>query len=510
MTKDPLEPFRRDAKTLKAAFEAGDADARARVASVDPGPGADLKHADYLHVIARENTFVSWPAMKAAIEAHGLDRAQKLQRLKAAVHNGHTGVAVRLLADTPDLASGQFGLLCALYDHPAVAAMLEADPKLAVTLIGPWSPLIHLCKSKMHSVWTDRQDAALAIAELLVAQGADVNAGSLEYGDPLSPLYWALGYAGNLPLAGWLLKHGADPNDGESLYHATELGHADGLTLLLQHGADPKGTNALPRAMDFDDADMVRMLLEGGADPNEGSDAWTQGTGVEGGVPVLHQAARRMNTARVLDALLDHGADVNAVWKGLSAYAFAAVFGNRDLAERLVARGADQTLTRDEALLAQAARGEVGDGFIDPDKLPDAYRNILREIVHLPDKLPHLKALVAIGLEWDRPDAEGLTPVQVAGWMGLPEVMGYFLSLKPDLSHVNGYDGTLFSTILHGADNNPDKAKGDYVGCLQLVLEEGVALPRKGIEAAGDPAIRAFLRDWAIARPGQVVEHGVV
>lgn len=66
------------------------------------------------------------------------------------------------------------------------------------------------------------------------------------------------------------------------------------------------------------------------------------------------------------------------------------------------------------------------------------------------------------------------------------------------------------STILHGSDNNPERAKGDYLACLKRVLEEGVALPRRAIKAAGDSEIRAFLADWASEKPGQVVEHGVV
>jgi len=341
-----------------------------------------------------------------------------------------------------------------------------------------------------------------------VANGADVNTGTSEDDHPLSPLYWALGHAGNLPLATWLLETGANPNDGESLYHATELGHPDGVKLLLAHGADPKGTNALPRAMDFDSAEMVALLLRGGADPNEGSDAWTAGTGVQHGVPVLHQAARRMNSGAVLDLLLDHGADGTATWNGHSAYVFARVFGNFDLAQRLEERGQTTPLTKVEDMLAAAAIGETSIGFIDPAKVPDPYRNILREVLHLPGKLAHLRALVAIGMEWDRPDSEGITPVQAAGWAGLPDVMGYFLKLAPDLGHVNGYGGTLLGTIIHGSENNPNRADGDYVTCLRLALEEGVALPKRAIDMAGDEAVRAFLADWANRKPGQVVEHG--
>jgi hypothetical protein len=447
--------------------------------------------------------------MKASIEALGLDRAGKLQRLKIALHHGQTGVVQRLIEDTTDLAAGHFGLLCALYDAQAVGAMLRDDPTCAVTAAGPILPLVHLCRSRMFTVWPDKADDAIAIVEMLVVNGADVKGGSEHAGGQLSPLYCALGHAGHMDLAAWLLNHGADPNDGESLYHATELGHADGLRLLLRHGADPKDTNALARALDFDNVEMVGLLLNGNADPNERADAAATNTISRCGFPALHQAARRMNNGAVLDLLLEGGADANASWHGHSAYAFAAVFGNADLVARLDALGQATPLTDMEQMLEQAAKGQVGDGFIDTDKLPAQYRGILREILHLPDKLPHLKALVAIGLEWDHADGDGVTPVQAAGWNGLPDVMRYFVSLRPDLSHVNTRGGTLLSTILHGADHNPQRAGGDYIGCLRIAMEHGVALPRRAIDASGSLEIRAFLQQWAERMPGQVVEHGI-
>jgi hypothetical protein len=217
-----------------------------------------------------------------------------------------------------------------------------------------------------------------------------------------------------------------------------------------------------------------------------------------------------MNSGPILDVLLDHGADPSATWKGHSAYAFAKVFGNADLASRIEARGEETGLTDIEQMLATAASGQVPDGYINTATLPNEYRGLLREILHLPGKLPHLKALVQIGLEWDRPDSEGITPVQAAGWNGLADVMSYFLKLSPNLGHVNNYGGTLLSTILHGAENNPQRANGDYIACLQLALDEGVALPRKALDASGSPEIRAFLTQWAKDRPGQVVEYGIV
>lgn len=517
MTSKSTEQLRRDAKALRKAFDAGDTNARALVSSLVPGKdGAALKHADFLHVVARGQNFASWPALVAAAELHGLDQAQRIQRLIIAMAEGQSQIVTRLLEGDPALATVNLPVAAALYEVDAVRGML-AEGRGAY---GSVPPFIHFCRSRMFRQFPDRAGAMLEVAEAFWETGVDLDAGIAVPQDPdhtLSPLYFALGHAGNIALAEWLLTHGANPNDNESLYHATELGDPAGVRLLLAHGADARGTNALLRAMDFDDAEMVAMLLAAGADPNEFAE------GDVGGeapfvVPALHQAARRMSSKAVVDLLMDAGARPDVIWQGKSAHAYAAVYGNIWLAERLEAMGADTTLTPDERPMADAARGHVpgdvrrdvrGGQWVNPDKLVPEFRGILRNLVHLPGKLPHMRRLVALGVEYDLPSQpEGLTPVQTAGWEGLPEVMGYFLSLSPDLSHVNGYGGTLLSTIIHGSENCPARAERDHVACVEMALFKGVALPRRAVELAGDPEVASVLADWAKAHPGQVVEHG--
>ncbi len=501
---DPLDALRRQAKTLQKQYQAGDKAALERVDAQLPRKPEALKRADFLHVIAIENSFATWPQMKEAVAMLGMDRAAKVQRLKIALAHGQTGVVTALLADTPDLAKGHFGLQVALLEDGPVLAALAADPGLAVCPVGPRKPLIHLAFSRSIHIWPERAGAMLAIAEALVANGADVNEPWMQGEARLSPLYGAIGHADNMALGRWLLDHGADPNDGESLYHATELGHHEGLKMLLEHGAKPNGTNALLRAMDFDDVAAVQMLLAAGADPNAfecdpvgGEAPWV--------IPALHQAARRQVSDEMCRVLLDAGADPAREYQWASAYGFARVFGHAGLAKMIAAKGAVPRLTKEEELLAMAATGTVPEGvYLDEAQLPKAYENIIREIVHLPGKLPHIKALVALGLFYDKPDDQGLPPVQIAGWEGLPDVMSYFLSLRPDLSHTNTYGGTLLSTIIHGSENAPDRANRDHLGCARIVLEHGVALPKQAVRLAGEPAMAALLKDWAAAHPGQV------
>lgn len=505
-----IEQLRRDAKSLGKAHRAGDARALQRVEAARPRDDLrTLKHADYLHVIARENGFESWPKLVFAVETHGLDRAEKRQQLLLALNHGQAWRIDALLRTTPDLAEGDFHLACALYDLPTVRAVLTEEPARAVEAASGRRPMVWLASSRWCHACPEAKGDMLEIADLLVRTGADVNDGiAMEDGHKLSVLYLAMCASDNLALGQWLLEHGADPNDNESLYHATELGHHHALRALIAHGADPAGTNALLRAMDFDDTAAVKMLLEAGADPNEFN------LGPVGGElpwvwPALHQAARRMCSREMVELLLQAGANPDHRFVGMTPYAMARVFGNLEMAGLLETAGASTSLSPAEEALAAIADGAPG-GELTVDALPKGLSDFLRHILHLPGKLPHVRRLVEAGLPFDAPDREGLTPVQVAGWEGLPELMGYFLSLGPDLTHVNGYGGTLLSTIIHGSENNPNREGRDYEACLRLALEAGVDLPRRAAQFAGVPELSAFLADWADAHPDQVVEHGVV
>lgn len=500
-----LDQLRRDAKRLHRAFDAGDPGARQRLALHPPRKPAPYAHADFLHVIAQENGFASWPRLKLAAETIGLDRAAKQQRLKVALAHGQNWVVEHLLADTPDLAEGLLGLQIALYDRAAVAAALARDPKIALAPLGPRPPICHLAFSKWIHARPNLEPDMLAIAEALVAHGADVNAGQPLPGTDhkLSALYGAIGHADNMVLGRWLLEHGADPNDGESLYHATELGHHDGLRMLLEHGADPKGTNALYRAMDFHDVTALKLLLDHGARVEDYNTAEVGGE-TPWVIPALFQAARRGSPPEMIQLLLDHGADPEGRYKGASAYACARVYGNPDLAAALEARGVDTALTEVERHLASAADGRATPGALSGVPIPEPFDNLMREILHLPGRLAQVRQLRALGLDPDKPDREGLTPVQIAGWEGLPEVFGYFLAQKPDLQHINGYGGTLISTILHGSENCPARKDRDHAACLTLALDAGALLTRQEIAFSGRADLAELLADWAVLHPEQV------
>lgn len=508
MTKS-LESLRRRAKALKQAVAQSDPQALSRATAFLPDI-TSFSHANALHVVAREAGYESWPKLKFAHEAAVMSRAEKAVALKYALFLGKHWEVASLLQDMPDLGRENIGLQCALYDIEALREALWVDPSLTTKMVGVRSPILHLAFSK-HFQGAGRVDDMLAVAGLLVKRGADVNdAYPAQPGseDMLSALYGAIGHAGNMELARFLLENGANPNDNESLYHATELGHRDGVHLLLEHGADPRGTNALLRAMDFNDVEAVQMLLGAGADPN---DSTGPGTGLGSEViPALHHAARRVCSSEIVTALLSHNADREALYQGHTAYAFARVFGNKAMAAVLEQSGARTQLTPLEQHLARAADGTAGPKeWIDMALVTGEFRYLMARLVGKTGGLSHMQRLVAIGFDANLPEEQGMPPFHLAGWEGLPETLSWLLSLSPDMAHLNTYGGTLLSTIVHGAENCPQRAERDHLACIEMALKLGVALPRPMITAVASPEISGFLADWATRYPGQVVDDGV-
>src|SRR3954447_22381974 len=121
-----------------------------------------------------------------------------------------------------------------------------------------WAPLLYVT----HSCF-----ASASLASELLARGADPNASFRnEYGE-MSALYGAAGVVHSPEVTRVLLEAGADPNDGESVYHSVEASDPACLALLLEHGGDP--SDGLGHALDYDRIEPVRMLLSAGADASD-------------------------------------------------------------------------------------------------------------------------------------------------------------------------------------------------------------------------------------------------
>ena len=496
---DDIENLRRQARRLKKSYAADKPDSRERVHNV-LGAGATPRHADFLHVIAVEYGHQSWPKLKFALEQAAMTRDQRVTRLLQALYFGQHWVTKRLLAEDPGLASEDYRLQLALYDLEAVLRRIEADRAAATRPLGMRTPLLHLACSRYIHMAPDKRSDMMRIADELRKNGADVNdSWPAEPGSEhrLSALYGALGHADNLALAEWLLEHGANPDDNESLYHATELGHHDGLKLLLRHNVSTRGTNALLRALDFDDYEAVRLLLEHGADPNEEVPDHPSGQPVPS-VSALHHAALRHCSGRIADLLLDHGARPDVIRNGHSTYALARIVGNRDFAAALEHRGHASPLTDVEKILVACADGGDVPAQIDPGNLQTDDRRLLVDLIRLPVPLDHLKALVAAGLDPGQTDAMELTALHAACWEGLPERVAWLLEFDPDLTWKNAYGGDALSTTVHGSEFCPEARERDHIACADLLLAAGALLDPSLADECGNQQMALFLESRAL------------
>ena len=110
-------------------------------------------------------------------------------------------------------------------------------------------------------------------------------------------------------------------------------------------------TTMLLRKVDWHDCEGIKYLLEHGADPNRMTH-W--------GFTGLHQAIRRDNALRNIDAMLDHGADPAQKTRveGQSAFAIAARRGRGDVLVSFERRGIPIVLGGVERLIAACARND--------------------------------------------------------------------------------------------------------------------------------------------------------
>lgn len=196
---------------------------------------------------------------------------------------------------------------CACLDLRRVRELLKADATLArATDPTGRTPLHNLAGSAMFRIDEQRSREQLAIARLLLDYGADPSA-SYPFDDkwPLSVLYFASGLHDNGQLTELLMDAGADPCDGESVYHASDEIHRTCLALFEQRVPRKKlareCTWCLSTQLHWGRTRGMKWLLAHGADPNVPDKTH--------GDTALHAAIKSRRSEAVIRMLLEHGAD---------------------------------------------------------------------------------------------------------------------------------------------------------------------------------------------------------
>jgi ankyrin repeat protein len=497
-----FDRLRSAAKTLTRAARSGDPAALARVraqlprlAALDPAEAVRrVRLSDVQHALAREAGVENWAALKELVLAQEPLIAQ-VERMHRALLEGDRAAAASILRSHPEVPRSSIHAACGATDRAAVEAWLARDPSLALAKHGGsgWTPLDCLAASPVFDLDDERRVASAAIGGRLLDLGADANTFTRFGDDPntrLSVLYRA-SQNGNAGLVRLLLEHGADPNDGESMYHAAERNHREVMELLLAHGAEisarhPHWNNTVLYFLSGNREGQpmtktanagMQWLLEHGADPNAGSYDLNE--------TPLHRIAEFGRAADLAELLLAHGADPRAArTDGRTPYELAMRVGNRPVAELLRARGAAvESLRPEDALLAACAAGDFEAARAVAGAHPGLVARMTGEepaaIVRAAgDGSAHaVPVLAAVGYDFSTEGPWGGTALHWAAWHGHVALVRALITAG---SPINRRDRTYGSSPIawaaHGS-RNCRSADDEYATIVDLLLDAGSERP---------------------------------
>lgn len=353
--------------------------------------------------------------------------------------SGTLDSAHAILAKNPEIATQSVYTAAVLGNDWVVMQFLQVNPASATSKGGPygWDALTHLCFSRYLRLEKSRSAGFIGAATALLDSGANPNTGFYSAEHEPSPvfesaIYGAAGVARHAGLTKLLLDRGADPNDGETEYHAPEWFDNEPMQVIVRSGRlKAIGlTTMLLRKLDWTDYDGVVWLLEHGADANA--------IGYWGRGPLDH-ALGRDSDMRFFDVLLDYGADPRLPAKdGVNAMARAARMGRGDVLDLFESVGYAINVAEGDAFLAACARGdqETVDTLVagNPDMLREVMESNPAVVAHFAGagNTEGLRLLLANGFDIEAktglPQTKGYTPLHLAVWRGRARAVDVLLS----------------------------------------------------------------------------------
>jgi ankyrin repeat protein len=409
------------------------------------------------------------------------DRRERRSRLLGAALNGRADLAEALLAEDPALAD-DLGVALVIGDRLRVAAALDGDPGLVGRDVAGAGrkPLSCACHSAFLRPGSARAAAVREVIELLLDRGADVNQVHHNEFGAMSVLYGAAGVAHDPVATRLLLERGADPDDGESVYHAVEADDPACLELLLDAGATVRGTNALANAIE-DPAKVALLLSRGDLRPSD---------------PELRDALLHARAPAVVRLLIDHGASLDVRdADGLTPFARAARFRSTETMDILAAAGGGGELDPAAEWVGAVVRGDTDRAARVKASHPDL---VLRDadLEQLPrwagagdDEI--VARLLDAGVPVDARGVDGGTPLHFAGLWGRGSTVRLLAErgADPEVWSSPGFRlGTPLSWTAWGSSGLPgaDERMDGYLAAAEALLEAGARVTEGMIGVASD------------------------
>ena len=385
-----ISDMRQIAVSLRARWDAGDAEAEDEIRALLPGfegagdPGDSsgaLSGADAELVTARTYGFATWRQLETFVTHSG--GGSDFQQLACLNYFESDRPANRerarsMLDDDPTLGTRDIWSAACVGDAQAVAGFLDADPSVVDQRGGyfDWEPLLYACYSRLNLAGR----STLAVARLLIERGAYPNAHFMWGGQyRFAALTGAFGEGEMGPvnqpehedrdaLARLLLDAGASPNDGQALYNTMFTSGSKSLEMLLEYGLGPEDRNnwflqgedgelvenpeqvlgyQLRWALRNDHVERARLLINHGA--NLTIDA--------GDGQSLFEAAMRAGHPDLAQYLADHGAETVEL-DATKRFIAACMSADAETARKLLEGEPDlieQTQAADPQLLVDAA-----------------------------------------------------------------------------------------------------------------------------------------------------------
>jgi ankyrin repeat protein len=400
--------------------------------------------------------------------------------VEAATVDGREPRARALLLERPELADAGIDCALVLGDAEQVAEALRQDPGLVGRSVGArgWTALLYPCHSCFAA---DRREGIRATVRLLLDAGADPNATAPSPDWPGSiwtPLYGAAGRVHDPGLTRMLLAAGANPDDGESLYHSTETPDHGCLELLLEAGAAVEGSNALPHMLDREDLEGARLLLEAGGDATQ----------------LLPFAVWRGRSPEILRLLVEHDADLSARGEdGRTAYAGAVLNGRDDQVAALEELGAEPDAGPAERLGGAFARLDLATAAALLEQEPELDTRVRSAVVdfavaHGPQGVD---ALLELGLGLELRGWDDHTALHAAAWRGDALTVDALIDRGAEVE-ARAYTAlaTPLGWAIHGSLHGPP---GDHLAVARRLVAAGAHVTPEDAEHGSD-ALAGYLR----------------